>query len=303
MDTEQYCQWVSSNGIAKACDIWIKNDLLYDEFMAENQELHHKGEDRPTVIYFKVDLIHRLKKDLHLISAPFILVSGDNDTTNPDELFANYQEFLSFIESPTILKWYSQNCIEQHPKLVKIPIGLDYHTIYNNPGHRWGAHATPMEQEQELSRIKQDALPFFLRKPICYSNFHFIDYGNKFGYTRMDVINQVPHHLVYYEPRLIPRIDTWNNQVEYTFVLSPHGNGLDCHRTWEALVLGCIVVVKTSPLDILYKDLPVLIVNDWKDVDSDLLEKTIMNFKERTFDFVKLTLDYYMSKIRRAEDK
>ena len=36
---------------------------------------------------------------------------------------------------------------------------------------------------------------------------------------------------------------------KHLFILSPRGNGLDCHRTWEALLLGCIVVTKTSTLD------------------------------------------------------
>ena len=33
---------------------------------------------------------------------------------------------------------------------------------------------------------------------------------------------------------------------------SPPGHGLDCHRTWEALSLGCIVLVQASPLDGLF---------------------------------------------------
>ena len=31
--------------------------------------------------------------------------------------------------------------------------------------------------------------------------------------------------------------------IKYTFILSPAGIGLDCHRTWEALCLGCIPIV------------------------------------------------------------
>jgi hypothetical protein len=46
-------------------------------------------------------------------------------------------------------------------------------------------------------------------------------------------------------------------------VLSARGNGLDCHRTWELLLLGSIVITRTSPLDPLFEDLPVAIVKDW----------------------------------------
>jgi hypothetical protein len=58
---------------------------------------------------------------------------------------------------------------------------------------------------------------------------------------------------------------SFTNQIKYAFVISPHGNGLDCHRTWEALCLGCIVIVKKSPIDTLYTDLPVLIIDNWSD--------------------------------------
>ena len=64
------------------------------------------------------------------------------------------------------------------------------------------------------------------------------------------------------------------------FCLSPHGNGLDCHRTWEAIALGCIPVVKTSPLDRLFSGLPVLIVNSWSDLNESLLSETVDRFQD-----------------------
>ena len=45
--------------------------------------------------------------------------------------------------------------------------------------------------------------------------------------------------------------------------MSPQGNGLDCHRTWEALILKTIPIVRTSSLDPLYEGLPVVVVHEW----------------------------------------
>ena len=53
---------------------------------------------------------------------------------------------------------------------------------------------------------------------------------------------------------------------KYTFVVSPFGHGFDCIRTFEALCLGCIVIMKKSFLDIIYQDLPVLLVDEWSDI-------------------------------------
>lgn len=51
-----------------------------------------------------------------------------------------------------------------------------------------------------------------------------------------------------------------------TFVLSPQGNGLDCHRTWEALYWGAVpVVARGTLLPDLVESLPILEVPSWDD--------------------------------------
>jgi WD40 repeat protein len=99
----------------------------------------------------------------------------------------------------------------------------------------------------------------------------------------------------------MPRYELWIHKINYQFSASPHGVGLDCHRTWEDLILGCIVIVKTSPLDCLYEGLPVVIVNDWHEVTPKnlkiwaALHKDLIksgSYKNR------LTHDYWMQKIK-----
>ncbi len=61
--------------------------------------------------------------------------------------------------------------------------------------------------------------------------------------------------------------------AEFAFEASPQGNGMDCFRTWEALALGTIPIVRKSALDRLYThhDLPVVIVKDWNEVSPERL--------------------------------
>ena len=55
-------------------------------------------------------------------------------------------------------------------------------------------------------------------------------------------------------------------------------------RTWEALSLGTIPIVKRSgPFDEVYMDLPVLLVDSWEDVNVELLSKTLEDWKEKSF--------------------
>ena len=176
-----------------------------------------------------------------------------------------------------------------HHKMTTLPIGLAYHV--SNLGK------SPLEEEAILINVVNDVLPIKQRILKFYSNYHFVSYGNKHGYDRNDVRGLIPEELTYYEPSRTTTLEAFENQSKYAFVLSPHGNGLDCHRTWEAIILGCIPIVKKSKIDVLYQGLPVLIVDEWSDITESLLKKTLDNHKMNTYDYEKMDLKYWMDKI------
>ena len=225
--------------------------------------------------------------------------------TIPDDMFPNIETFIKFIGNKKIIKWFVQNCIYKHDKIVNLPIGLDFHTLNSNIKIFWGPNMSPIEQEKQLISIKNNSKLFYERKILIYSNCHFLNHETpiKFGGDRVDAINNIPNNLLYLENNRVPRINSWEKQSNYAFVLSPHGNGLDCHRTWEAIVLGCIPIVKKSQIDILYDDLPVLIINNWNEITEDLLNSTIIDFKNRNFNFNKITLKYWTDLMKSMFDE
>jgi len=264
---ETTCVYVSSHGIKKTCNS-IENCL-----------------------YVKSDSLN----DFVIPDIPFVLVTGDEDTTIPDDFDKKTDEILN---SPNLIHWYSQNLNDaSNTKLSSIPIGLDYHTIANGKKDMswWGKQETPKKQEEIIFKLNK--IPFNERIPKLYINFANSIRGKYGEKDRKNALEQTPKDLQIIEKDNIPRNETWTNMSKYAFVLSPHGNGLDCHRTWEALVLGCIPVVKKSSLDVLYEDLPVLIVDDWSDINKDLLNSTIEMFKRKNFNYDKLKLDYWMNLI------
>jgi hypothetical protein len=289
---ENYCKYVSSRGILKSCDI-ISNKPKSSITKISDYDFN-LIKDRD-IVYICGDAIQDfINRIFPTIKCKIILVTGDCDTSMP-----NIDNFDSFINDNRIIHWFSQNLIKKNKKLSQIPIGLDYHTIYDNLKHKWDKKRTPLEQENILKSIIKKSKPFYNRKIMAYSNFHFNFKNAKYGYDRKDAIDNIPENIVYYEDTEIPRNDSWNKQIEYAFVISPHGNGLDCHRTWEALLLGCIPIVKTSPLDGLYDELPVLIVKDWNNVNKKLLLDTIEKFKKIKFNYQKLELKYWTDKIKK----
>jgi mannosyltransferase OCH1-like enzyme len=288
------CKYVSPRGIMESCKVHTDNPL--SNYWLNDYIDYTKIKDGDTV-YIRNTAIPKFVTKIQSIPVKIVLVSGDSDESIPEAMFLNDEEFKKFIESDKIIHWFSQNCVGKHPKLSGIPIGLDYHSrlVSSNP---WGGKMEALDQEAELLKIKNEAKPFYERLIQCYSNFHFNKQKDrKYTYDRDEAIEKIPKNLIFYEPTPLTRLETFINQCKYAFVVSPHGNGLDCHRTWEALCLGCIVVVKTSPIDYLFDELPVLIVKDWSDVTSTLLEATVNNFKNTKFNYDKLTLKYWMDKI------
>ena len=73
--------------------------------------------------------------------------------------------------------------------------------------------------------------------------------------------------------------------------MSP-GNGVDTHRLWEALYLGCIPIALRNRIYQHY-DLPIIQVNDWSEITLELLQKEISNNTEHLY------MDYWETRIRK----
>ena len=80
----------------------------------------------------------------------------------------------------------------------------------------------------------------------------------------------------------------------YKFVISPEGNGIDCHRTYEALIAGCIPVLERNPLtEEKYKGCPVLWTVDYSEITEEYLNKKYAEMIGQTYDFSCLFLSSY----------
>jgi len=56
------------------------------------------------------------------------------------------------------------------------------------------------------------------------------------------------------------------------FMICPIGNAVDCHRNWECIYMRRVPVMKKNNyLEFLFRDYPVLFVNDYSEVTEDLL--------------------------------
>ena len=88
---------------------------------------------------------------------------------NPKKTAA-MRALLPLLDSPSLLRWYAQNCDFEHPKLRCIPIGIDYHTMAKG-NHYWGAQTTPREQDKLLQTMQAAALPWGARDRRAFVDF------------------------------------------------------------------------------------------------------------------------------------
>ena len=78
------------------------------------------------------------------------------------------------------------------------------------------------------------------------------------------------------------------------FTFSPEGNGVDCHRHYEALIFKGIPVVEDNP-EIMkkYEGLPVLYTHDYSELTEKYLQEKYKEMLEKEYDFSKLFLSSY----------
>jgi len=80
----------------------------------------------------------------------------------------------------------------------------------------------------------------------------------------------------------------------YKFVISPEGNGIDCHRHYEALLAGCIPIIEfNEKIQEKYKGLPILYTTDYSEITPQYLEQKYSEMVNATYDFSRLFLSYY----------
>lgn len=276
--------------------------ILFSEIADINLTQYHNCEydtdklnKKEKIIIFSLHSMGYLNKlipFLDNIQKPFILISAMEDTELPLEIDI---DFMTKIKTNVYFKhWFSINkTIPNDLFFTSIPYGLNFWTLSTTPyfGEQIQDYQT---QNSNLESITKQTEHFSKRIPKICGNFHFNFTDERHGGWRKKLIHIHTNEIIDYQPTLLSRSQSYKFMSNYSFVVSPFGHGYDCIRTFEALCLGCIVIMKKSFLDIIYEDLPVLIVDDWSDINEILLENTLLEYSNKTFKYEKLKMDYWI---------
>ena len=188
---------------------------------------------RGDTVFVKTDLLAWFLKH-RTISAPITLVTGVSD------LSPSHDAYTTIVSNPNIRRWIGCNIPFQHPKIIKLPIGV------GEPERINGNHETlhTLHADRPLWADKKDT--------IC-----------------------IPYHSGTHETRTLastlPKLDFVDYMKaigQHKFVVCQRGNGLDTHRVCEVLLMGSVPVLEHSGLDDMYEQWPVCIVDSFHSIDT-----------------------------------
>jgi hypothetical protein len=86
-------------------------------------------------------------------------------------------------------------------------------------------------------------------------------------------------------------------------MLCPPGNGIDTHRLWEALYSRTIPVALASPEMDAFRDLPILFVEDFRQLTRDSLAREYERITSSKWNWQKLFLPLWRDRIREQQEK
>lgn len=214
------------------------------------------------------------------IQARYILVTHDTIHPSPGG-------FGKYLNDDKLVLWFGKNTnLPNHPKMVSIPIGL----ANNHWGHGRTELFDKVRNEIAQGAIKKDKLLYmnFQRSTDKSERDVVYDYFKDKPFCTMASKKPVANYL--------------HDLASSQFVLSPRGAGVDCHRTWETLLMGSYPIVKSSFLDVLFEGLPVVIIKDWKVITPEFLEQKYQEFATKEFNFERLFAPYWLALIQEAQD-
>ena len=241
------------------------------------------------VIFCKTDFLPFLFKNIQFSARKYVLI------THWSDYHIDQSKFLS--KPKCIVKWYASAAAYKHHDLIPIPVGFGIHFLdwpnYNKELEKWY-----IDNVNRLRSVKKDTLTVYCNytidnlRPPRHDVMSAMQANNAICYTpksKNDVLKE-------YDYMKLPYKEYCEDMARFKFVACPPGNGIDSHRIWEALYMGCIPIVIKNLINE-HLDLPILRVNKYSEVTSKLLFDYLEFYKTHDFNYDQAQLSYWINKI------
>jgi len=180
-----------------------------------------------------------ISKYLKKININFILITHNSD-------YVIDQRYSELLNNGNLIHWFAQNNTLVDKKVSTIPIGLENKSYYNHGR---------LSEFQALTEVTHNKR----RRILCAFSTHT---NPSTRLHALSVLQRSPH----VDKLKLTNVDYKRVLSNFQFVASPAGNGLDCHRTWEALYLGTVPIVVGQKFYQSFPDFPGLVLDKWEDL-------------------------------------
>lgn len=256
-------------------------DNIYDE----TKKCSATDIKKNNVVFVSSYLLDDFAKDvLSNVQEKFILITHQGDTN-----ILNEDKYKSIADNKNVIHWFCQNCLLEHKKVTPLPIGLE---------DRWKHNA---------GAIKDFKNKRLINKP--KENKILMGFSiNTNPDARFKCYRALWNDKKTRELYLANNAHVYRKQLaKHMFVASPAGNGLDCHRTWEAMYLKVIPLVEDNYMHRYFKNLglPLYLVDDWNKLRQLTTEDLTNIYQEiiSNSNFEPLKLNYWINQIDKYKEQ
>lgn len=201
------------------------------------------------------------------------LISGQSDRLIDEHIFS---------KKPDCIKtWFAINVTYSHKDLIPIPLGIA--NEYSPKNIR-------------VSDIDNSKIKNFKKLEKLYVNLRKNTNLNE--RSGIENLFKDEEWVTFKEPNL--NIKQYMTDLSlHKFVLCPWGNGIDTHRLWETLYSGGIPVTKFNTAYESFKNLPIIFVNNYEEINIDFLQKESMKVNKNKLDL--LLNNYWIELIQKNQ--
>ena len=254
MDPNEY---ITGERLQAIADIYLgtADDFMFNPVIMEQTYKHvlideiDAAFDNPPILFLYPHRLGLFVEKLAWFQNPFTLITHNSDYN----LLEEDPYIKSVLACPLLQCWWGQNLCFEHPKMRSLPIGI--------ANSMW-----------EHGRLEYYNVPTTTKK----TQFLYYNFGIQTNPEKRQVCADA---LSYLGPMLpmVPVKENIARLAKHRYCICPEGNGVDTHRLWEALYLGCIPIVLETPfiqalVHSMDNMLPIIVVKSWDHVcDLELL--------------------------------
>ncbi|TMM51298.1 hypothetical protein [Sulfitobacter sabulilitoris] len=289
-------------GIAARCD-WV---FLSDTAQPQTHLVRRVETRAPRHVYLSlrspaVALKGFVEQVLPLLEDSFVLVSGSEDVTLPNQIDARWNSFAdtcpgavdAILAAPGLTHWFVENLDDAtNSKMSPLPLGMVF----------------PDPEATDWIAIPPH-IPFSER-PIRVLCGHRVRSGAQWD-ARKRITQTAREHWADWCTVLeeeVTEADFLALMQDHAFVICAEGGGLDpSPKAWQTLLHGSAPIIRSSPTASAYADLPVAFVPDWR--PEDLTRRKLADWhsalasrfdapEARTQIHARLGIEYWWAKIQ-----